>query len=368
MTLEDLAASLGISRSLASRAFTGNGSIAPKTREKVLQKAQELGYRPNPNAQRLAGGRCLDTIGLFSLGLDFGVTTEKIQTIQRLLAEQGFHVPLYAYGDYSPIETKRQAELMNALLRQQPRAIVCATRGLEPEALEGLTRFQDEGGIVVCYDYPSELACDQVVFDREDNNYQTARHLLELGHRDLGLYMEGEAKPHSAMKLSGARVQGFKRALGEFGMSVNPQWMFYGGLYEQGGKALAKQFLALNARPTGMCIINDRAASAFINEVQRAGVRVPDDVSVIGHDNQSVADCCAVPLTTATHPVQEIAQSVVEMLLSRFDGSYQGDARQKNVRGTLIERQSTQPPRAADRSATRSVARQREKQLAQTLA
>ena len=290
ITLDDLAASLGMSTSSVSRAFTGNGRIAPTTREKVLQKAREVGYQANPNAQRLVGGRCLDTIGLFSLGLDFGVTTQKIQIIQRLLSEQGFHVPLYAYGDYSFVETKRQAELMNALLRQQPRAIVCATRGLEPEALEGLARFQDADGIVVCYDYPGELACDQVVFDREDNNYQTARHLLELGHRDLGLYMEGDLKPHSAMKLSGARVQGFERALREFGLSANPQWMFHGGLYEQGGKTLAQQFLALPSRPTGICIVNDRTASAFINEVQRVGVRVPDDVSVIGHDNQQVAD------------------------------------------------------------------------------
>ena len=344
MTLEDLAAALGMSRSSVSRAFTGNGRIAPQTREKVLKSAQELGYQPNLHAQRLAGGRCQNTIGLFSLGLDYGVTTEKIKIIQQLLSEQGFHVPLYAYSSYSSVEAVKQAELMSVLRRQQPRAIACATRGLEPDALEELKKYGDEGGIVVNYDYPSDLDCDHVIFDREDNNYQATQHLLELGHREIGLYIEGARKPSAQMSIVGSRVRGFEKALNQYDLALNPAWMFCGLNGEEGGASLARQFLALQNRPSALCIVNDRAATTFVNEIQRAGVRVPADVSVVSHDDQPIAQYSAIPLSTSTHPSHEIARGVVEMLSSRINDSYQGQARQQWVRGNFVTRSSSAPP------------------------
>ncbi len=343
MTLEDLASAIGMSRASVSRAFTGKGRISPQTREKVLQSARELGYQPNPHAQRLAGGRALNTVGLFSLGLDYGVTTEKIKIIQQLLSEQGFHVPLYAYSSYSSVTSVRQVELMSSLRQQQPRAIICANRGLEPDALEQLKLYHDEGGIVVCYDYPVELDCDQVIFDREDNNYQATQHLLEMGHKKIGLYMEGDVKPNAQSPITGSRVRGFERALQRNNLSLNSDWMFCGSGGEDGGALLAQQFLALPDRPTGMCIVNDRSAVTFVNELQRAGMRVPDEVSVVSHDDQPIARYCSVPLSSATHPSQEIAEAVVEMLSSRFAGSYEGEAQHKWVRGTFIERESTAP-------------------------
>ncbi len=344
MTLEDLAATLGMSRASVSRAFTGKGRIAPQTREKILQSARELGYQPNLNAQRLAGGRCMNTIGLFSLGLDYGVTTEKIKLIQELLSEQGFHVPLYAYSNYSSVEVVKQAELMSVLRRQQPRAIVCATRGLEPDALLELERYHEEGGLVVCYDYPSELDCDQVIFDREENNYRATKHLLELGHRKIGLYMEGDIKPNPRDSLTGPRVRGFQRALGEYDVEANADWMFCGERMEEGGALLARQIMALSERPTAVCVVNDRAASTFVNEVQRAGLRVPADISVVCHDDRPVARYSAVPLSAATHPSQQIAESVVGLLISRFDGSYQGEARREWVSGSFVARESSAAP------------------------
>lgn len=355
MTLEDLASHLGVSRSLVSLAFTGNGRISPKTRERILAAARELDYQPNVHAQRLAGVRSQETIGLFSSGLDFGVTTHKIKLIQQWLSELGFRVPLYAYGDFSSIEVNQQAGLLNELRRQQPRAIVSATRGLTDEAMQELRKYRDEGGVVVCYDYISELDCDHVIFDREDNNYQATKHLLELGHRDIGLYMEGDQELHIDPNASGARIAGFIRAMNEYDAPLQREWMFSGGRYEKGGELLADQFLSLSNRPTAVCVVNDRSASAFTHKVMRAGIRVPGDLSVVCHDDQPVARCSMVPLTSATHPVGEIAQGVIEMLTSRFDGSYEGKARHKIVRGAFIERQSSAAPRKANATGVHDV-------------
>ncbi len=334
ITIRDVALAAGVDKATVSYALSGKRQVGVKTREAVLRAAQELGYRPNPHAQRLSNGGCAKTIGLFSLGLDLGVATHKIQIIQHLLSQQGFDVPLYAYGAYGAGENVNQAELMRTLCMQVPRAIVCVTTGLQAEAIEELEAYRQQGGVVVCYDHPTAVACDQVIFDREDNTYQAAKHLLELGHRDIGYYAHGPQRPDDP------RLVGFCRALEEWGVAINQQWFFAGGLYGEGGVQLARQFLQLDSRPTGMCITNETTAAMFIHEAQNAGLRVPQDVSVVSHDNLPIAQCCAVPLTTVTHPVEEIASQVVNLLSSQLSGEYEGPPRQIVVRGTLVQRQS----------------------------
>ena len=93
-----------------------------------------------------------------------------------------------------------------------------------------------------------------------------------------------------------------------------------------------------------MCIINDVTASTFVTQLHRAGVRVPQDVSVVGYDDTPAARYALVPLTTVSHPVKGIANPIVEMLLSRLDASYDGAARCLEVKGELVVRESTAPP------------------------
>jgi LacI family repressor for deo operon, udp, cdd, tsx, nupC, and nupG len=114
----------------------------------------------------------------------------------------------------------------------------------------------------------------------------------------------------------------------------------HGGLYVEGGQKLAAEFLKLRQKPTGICVTNETVAAKFIIEVQRAGMQVPGDLSVVSHDDTPMAQCCAVPLTTISHPVEAIAGTVVEMLCSRLDGSYSGEPRTSILRGELVQRQS----------------------------
>ncbi len=340
-TLDDLASAAGVSRALVSTALSGNGRVSPQTKAKILQTAQQMGFQINPHAQRLAAGRSHKMIGLFSLVLDFGVLTHKIKLIQERLTERGYDVPLYAYGGTGDKDFKRQDELIGKLCRQRPRAILCGTLKLTERTMTELERYRAEGGIVICFDFPVDLDADQVIFERENNNHQTARHLLELGHRRLGLYMGGDKKPF------GERLQGFTRALGEYGLKPDPRWMFNGGNDEGGGVLLAEQFMKLSKRPTGLCIVNDRTAAAFVNTLHRFGVRVPGDVSVVCHDDQPVARSSMVPLTSGIQPLEAIAGAVDEFLCSRLDGSYEGESRRKLVRGDLIVRASSAVPGAS---------------------
>lgn len=337
-TISDVALAAGVSKATAAQVCRGTGRISPATRALVMNAVQRLNYNPNPHALRLANGRCRNLIGLYSLNLELGPGTSKIKQIQRRLTERGYDVPIYSYGSYGGGEIVDQVALMRGLCSQRPVAIVCVTFGMHDEVLAELEKFQREGGHVICYDAETEVPFDNVIYTLNDSMYQATRHLLELGHRRVGFCLHGAERagePHYAA---------FTRALQEFGLTPRQEWMFQGELYEEAGMRYAARFLALRDRPTAMHVVNDVAASAFINEVQRGGVRVPQDLSVVGLSDSPAARSAAVRLSTISQPVDQIVQSVIDLLGDRLDNRYGGAARRVVVRGELKVRESTAPP------------------------
>ncbi len=337
-------------KSTVSNALSGKGNVSAKTRARIATVARELGYEPNPLAQRLATGHRNETICLFSGVLDTGITTDKVLLIQQALSEWELEAPIYACGKLSREPARTQLAQMRQLRRQQPLAILCAAQLVDISVYAELDAYRKDGGLVISYDTPSPLDSDQVIFDREDNTYQAARHLLLQGHRRIAIglsrlvwrptFPEGDTQQQ--------RLNGFARALEEFGITPRPEWQFRHGSYEIGGEEMARQFLSLPPceRPTGLCIINDHVALAFMAEVIRAGVRIPQDLSVIGHDNQPIAAYCPVPLTSMTQPTERIANTVVEMLMDRIRGGAASTAPQRvTITSELVQRASVAPPK-----------------------
>jgi DNA-binding LacI/PurR family transcriptional regulator len=227
---------------------------------------------------------------------------------------------------------------LRLLCQQRPRAIICNTTDLPAEALSALEGYRADGGILVCYDRAVPVECDQVVFDRADNTFKAAAHLLELGHRAIGLFEVGTVKP------TPARAQGLERALAQYHLEPRAEWLYGSasyGEFEDDGAKMAAYFLGLSVKPSAVCIVNDYAALAFISELQRAGLRVPEDVSVVGHDDRPIARYCNVPLTSVSHPIEAISQAVVDVLLARLNGDPQASYCLRTIQGELVVRQST---------------------------
>lgn len=344
-TLKDVAGALGMHKSTVSLALSGKGTISAETRRRVRQVAQELGYEPNLLAQRLAGSVEAATVYVLSGVLDVGIATEKILLIQQELSARGFEVPLYTWHSHSASaeNSERQAAQVRSLCRQRPRAIVCAVQRLPDAILQELDAYQARGGIVISYDIQVPYEWDQVVFDREENAYRAAKYLLEKGHRKIGLGMSHLREPVSPTDPQAHRLRGFQRALAEYGVAFRPEWLFHTSTYERGGAELAKQFLALSERPTALSIVNDYMAMALMNELTRAGVRLPEELSLIGHDNQPIAAYCPVPLTTLTQPTEAIAAAVIAQLLKRLD-DHEAPPERLAIESLLVERQSVTLP------------------------
>lgn len=339
-TIQDVARAANVAKATASYALSGKGHLSPATREHVLRAARQLGFEPNVHAQRLSNGHSHDMICLFSLYLDLGVGAQKMQVIQTLLSQSGHQVPIYTCG-YNHQDEALQKSLMFGLRRQRPRAVICNTQDLGEGAREELALMQREGTLLACYDYELDLPCDQVIFDRDDNTYQTARFLLQSGHRQIAFLH------HMRHLENGPRSRGFERALAEAGLKPEPGQYFSADCldYEEGGQRMAQWYLGLPhaKRPTGVCILNDFAAHAFITEVRAAGIAVPQQLSVVSHDDLPVARYGATPLTSVSHPATEIARQTARLLESRLVGEYSGPPRKVMVRGELKVRQSSAP-------------------------
>lgn len=341
VTIQDIADTLGIHKSTVSNALAGKGRLAEATRTRIISLAEELGYEPDPLAQRLAARNKSKMVCLCTGSLDPGRGTEKVAYIQGALTGMGLEVPIYAPAKLAGQEIEEQATLLRQLRRQQPLAVVCAVHAFHETSLNELVPYLQSGGSVVTFDVPVSLACDQVHFDRVDNAYQGVRYLLERGHRRVGISFNrmGASARQNPKSTQNLRLQGFKNALNDYGVEFNPNYIFENPTYERGGAEMAHHFLELKDRPTGLVIVNDYVALAFMVEVMKAGIRIPEDVSIIGQDDQPIAAFCPVPLTSISQSTEDIVHAVVEILQKRLAGDTQ-PYRTEVIRGKLIERES----------------------------
>jgi len=332
VTIYDVAREAGTSKSTAARVLARRGSVSGQTSTVVLEAAHRLGYQPDEQARRLATGRFDNVVDIFTAELDYGVILRRIKTIQALLQSKDLDVSYHICN----LQSKSKALAIQKLRRRKPRAIVACKWGLDEDAVHELNGYIHDGGVVVCFgtNEPLPILCDQVLFDEEINTYLAVKHLLDMGHRNIGFNSHGDTDPDHP------RICGMKRALKEAGAAYHQKWRHDSDDYELGGSQLAAWFLALKHRPTAMCINNDVVASVFVHLLYRAGLKVPEEVSVVGHDDSPVAAHCMVPLTVASQPVWPEAEMVVEFLTQRLAGGYDGPPRIIVNHGELVQRQS----------------------------
>jgi DNA-binding LacI/PurR family transcriptional regulator len=347
--LSDVARIAGVSPATASLALNGK-PVAEETRKLVLSIADELGFEPNPVAKRLSQGLSNGVVSLFSFVVDI-ITWHAMSYLHYDLAARGYEVSfstngqtLLAYPEYTQTWAANQnlhmhlsssQTMLAKLCRQLPQALIINT-DFTYESCDELETYQQRGGTVICLNQAFPLECDQVIFDREENTRMAAEYLIKAGHRDIGFcsYLKDT---HTR-----GRTYGFVNALRNARIPVNNDWFFDSqGTYNEGaGARLAERFLALEKRPTAICIVNDFQASSFVNQIMRAGLKVPQDVSVVSLDGLPASEYAIVKLTTVTRPWEGISAKTIEFLEKRLRDGYNGPSQQAVCTGQLIERES----------------------------
>ncbi|MDR3707751.1 MAG: LacI family DNA-binding transcriptional regulator [Capsulimonadaceae bacterium] len=332
VTIYDVAREAGTSKSTVARVLAKRGYVSAETSSAVLDAVSRLGYQPDEQAQRLAKGRFDNVVDIFTAEVDYGIVLRRTKAVQHFLQVAGYDVSYHVSGRGDGMA----AGTIQKLRRRKPRAIAACTWDIGPDAVAELVGYMQEGGVVVCFgtDEHISIPCDQVLFDEEQNTYMAVRHLIEMGHRNIGFNAHDDPNPEHP------RIIGMRRALAEAGIPFRPEWMHNSRVYEEGGSQLAAWFLALERKPSAMCINNDVVASVFVQQLYRAGVNVPADVSVIGHDDSPIASCCMAPLTVVSQPHWTDSQIVARFLTERLTGEYDGPARRVINCGELVQRES----------------------------
>lgn len=307
VTVGDVAARAGVSRATVSYTFTQPNRVSGALRQRVLVAAEELGYVGNDAARRLRVGTSL-ALGLLVSSASNPVYAEVAAGAEAEAAAHGRFI-LVASSDESP---ERERAYINFLESQQVSGILAIPVGGVPEELLGLrnrgTPFVLVGTAPGPHSYPA------ISGDNERGGHLAAAHLLDQGRRRL-LFVGGP-HPHVDLRLAGAR-----RAVAESADRATLEVTRVQIQTAKAGEAVARTLLERprTGLPDGIVAGNDLLALGLLHGLIMAGVRVPDDLSLVGYDDIEFADFAIVPLTTIRHPSAALGAGAVRILLGIED-------------------------------------------------
>ncbi|MFP5331690.1 MAG: LacI family DNA-binding transcriptional regulator [Acidimicrobiia bacterium] len=334
VTIEKVAERAGVSVATVSRALRGLPNVSPKTRERVMSVAAMLNYRPDPNAARLAAGRTR-TVAVGVVAIPIWYTGQVVSGIEAVLTSRGYDLTLLLIAD-ELVRSRALGDVGGGVSKRADGAIIV---DLVPTATERmLLEEQRVPWVMVGADCPS---IDSVVIDNEAGAAAATRHLVELGHRVIGLISGGPAAFPAASPTQ--RRTGFLRTIGEAGMRFDPAYERVGDFSALGGYEAMQSLLALPKPPTAVFAMSDVMAMGALRTCQEAGLDVPGDVSVVGFDDVDWA--FTVGLTTVRQDATELGAVAARLMVERLEGA-EHDRQVMTVPTELVVRDSTAPPRS----------------------
>ena len=331
VTIKDVAQMAEVSTATVSHVINDTRFVSDELRERVLEAMEALSYRPNALAQGLRVGET-HTIGLVVPDNANPFFAEISRVVEDVGFENGYSVILCNTGD----DLVRERAYIDVLVAKQVDGIIFIAAGDHHEHLTELTSHRVP--LVLADRDVGQSAADLVLVNNEQGGYEATRHLLDLGHRRIGCVTgPSEATP------SADRVSGYGRALREAGVCRDEDLIEPGDFRYQGGERAAARLLGLQQPPSAMFVCNDLMAIGALRAIRTAGLRVPDDISVVGYDDIPLASAMSPALTTVAQPVEDLATICTELLLSRIEEGVNGAPKRVVLDTKLIVRDSCAP-------------------------
>lgn len=324
--ISDIARETGFSITTISRAINNHPNVSQKTKEKIFAAMKEFGYYPNSVAQQLRGQKT-KLIGVIISYITNPFFTHMVDAIERYAYRKGYQIVVLQTLE----RAEREQKFIEMLQKNQLDGLIMTSIENDSDEIVALIH---SGKIVVCNRYLGDKDIGLISIDSHKAVYEGVYYLLSKGYRKIA-YCTGGAPADKDY-----RFEGFMQALGEFEIEFNPEYHYFKQLRIEDGKQTLIEMLRLGKnRPDAIFANSDEVASGILKQCHVLNVKVPDDLAIIGFDDQPVASLTYPSLTTVRQPIKQMGEYVARLLIAKLNDTPLPE--EPDLRTTLIIRETT---------------------------
>lgn len=310
MTIYDIAKRLNCSPATVSRALNDHPAIKLNTKDIVTSMAREMGYRSNTFASNLRRQRT-NTIGVIVPRLNSNFVSCVLAGMEKVANESGYNLII---SQSLESVTKEKANAQTMFNSRVDGLLVSVA--YDTESMEHFNDFINKGIPVLFFD--RVIANDQstsIVIDNAKAGYEATAHLLKLGRKRI-MHVTGNLKRNVYTD----RLRGYKRALAEYSIPFDERLVSVTDLSQEVGIEVAKRITSMQERPDGLFVTNDLCAVSCMTTLKQAGFQIPDDIAIIGFNNDPVSQVVEPALTTIHYPGREMGEIAAKSLINHLNG------------------------------------------------
>jgi LacI family transcriptional regulator len=329
--MKRIAGELGVSITTVSKVLNNHDDISPATRARVMAKVEELSYRPNAVARSLTLRRT-HTLGMVIPDLLHSFFAEILSGIEPVASERGYGLLLCSSGE-NPAKERSELQLLHG--RQVDGIILAPSHGSGNGEILRELLSQGIGVVMIDRDDYPNIPCHRVLTDDEQVGVLATEHLLASGRRAIA-HLAGPRLVHAKR-----REKGWKDTLRAAGIRVPSDWIVPSGFMASDGYRAMKRALSLRPRIDAVFCANDPSAIGAMKAVWEAGLRVPDDIAIVGAGDVIHGELLKVPLTTVSWSRSDLGREAAELLLDAAERNGNGnEPRRVIIPPHLVIRQS----------------------------
>lgn len=337
-TIYDVAKYAKTSTATVSRVLSNSGyPVREELRQRVLEAAKKLNYTPNLVGRQLKTKEASD-IAVIIPNISNPFYPSIVLGVEDIAREKGYNV-LLCDSFRNP---KLEIAYLKSMIKKQVKGIIISSISTDKEFFKRIIKM---GFNIVAFDQNVEFQCNKISFDYIKGGYLATEHLIKLGHEKIAFL----GAPLTRQSRKGI-MKGYLKALEHYNIRVEKNYIIldeieqeiHDGIYEyKNGMKLAKRFLKLEDRPTAIFALNDMTAMGVIQEIKANGLKVPDDISVIGFDNIFISEMVEPSLTTIEQPKYIMGKMAANILIDELNKSSNKEFVEIDLKPSLIERAST---------------------------
>lgn len=310
VTIYDLARKLNISATTVSRGLQNHPAISEKTKKKIFELVEELGYRSNHFARNLRQQQT-KTLGVIVPRLNSVFMASVIAGMESVANTEGYNLIISQSSESSRKEEASVRTLFHNRVDGLLVSLACDTTNLSH-----FDAFHKKNIPVIFFDRTMENNYyTSVLIDNRKAAYETTRHLLEQGCRNL---VHITALQH--LNVYKERLAGFKEALADFDLPFKNENVMIGNLSMEAGRTAAEEILQMPVLPDGVFVANDDGAVGCMLTLKQHGIRIPEDIAFAGFNNDAVAQVIEPNLTTIHYPGYKMGETATRHLINHLAG------------------------------------------------